>query len=91
MASLRSQNISEHLALAEQRHDPANFQYWMGQSQEYQQEHRGQTSPALDFQRYIMEQVQQAGYGRTLKMPLGTSLQDLIARGMVRFGNLPSQ
>ena len=82
------QNIMTHLARTYNLHDPAGFQYWMRQSQEFGQAHPGMMPPAGSFANYLREHARSAGIAGAMGTPLGVTPRDLTTRGMVSFGNM---
>ena len=89
MRQLRGQNITQHMALALNRGDTANFQQWLAQSQEFQQDHPGLRPPVADLQRYMMQHARNAAFAGGMGMPNGMKPSDLNSRGMLQFLNLP--
>ena len=87
MRQLREKNITQHLVLALNRGDTAEEQYWLRQSQDYQQEHPGLTPPAALLGRAMQKSQRQSAQAQGTGMPVGVNLKDITARGMVGFGN----
>jgi hypothetical protein len=87
MRQLREKNITQHLVLALNRGDTASEQYWLHQSQDYQREHPGLMPPAALLGRTMQKSQRQSAQAQSIGMPIGVSLKDITARGMVGFGN----
>ena len=90
MAQLDEQNITRHLILAENRHDPEAMRQWEGESQRYQAEHPGMTPPMSDFGRAFAQSLSAAMLARNQGVPIGVSPRDRTGRGLLSYGNFRS-
>ena len=91
LAQVRSQNITRHMVLAMNRHDPASFRAWAAEAQTYARDHLGMSSPLQGLTSALSEGLQQQSLARALGTPLGVSPRDIIGRGMTSFGNFNGQ
>jgi len=91
LSEIRSQNITQHLLVAEQRGDQGMFQRWERASQDFQRDHPGQLPPIAGFGQAMQEQMMNAAMARALNTPLGVAPRNLAARGMTTFGNFRDQ
>lgn len=87
LQQLREQNITQHLSLALNRGDQDNYNYWLGQSQQYGQDHPGMMPPAADLRRYMVQNARQAAIAQSMGLPIGIQPRDINRRGMVGFAN----
>lgn len=87
MRQLREQNISRHLIMAQERQDPAMFQKWEGEAQQYMADHPGLTPPMAEFGRAFSEHLRNAMVARQLGLPTGVSPRDIAGRGALSYGN----
>ena len=86
-AQLQHTNITSHLAKSTMRQNPSDWQYWMGENTKWLQEHPGMLPPAAGLGSYLQSHMQSAAMAGALGTPIGVSPRDLLARGMVSFGN----
>lgn len=91
MRSMREQNISRHLIMAQERGDPAMFHSWQREAQNYAMEHPGLTPPMADFGRAFAEHLKAATLARGQGLPIGVSPRDIAGRGMLSYGNFGNQ
>jgi hypothetical protein len=87
LRSARSQNITEHLVLAEQRGDQDSLSYWLGQSQRFGQDHPGMRPPAMTLQRALMQHMQAGAVARGMGTPIGVKPSDIAGRQETSFAN----
>ena len=87
MAQLDEQNITRHMIMAENRHDPEMLRRWMAESQRYGQEHVGDMPPAADLSRAFAQSLQAAMIARGMGTPVGVAPHDRTMRGLVSYGN----
>lgn len=87
LRSARSQNITEHLVLAQQRGDQDGLSYWLGQSQRFGADHPGLRPPAMTLQRSLMQHMQAGMVARSTGTPIGVRPADIAGRRDTSFAN----
>lgn len=76
-----SSNIEQHLAKALQTGNHQDFQYWLGQSQQYQQTWPGMRPPAADLPRYMQQHMQMGAFAAASGLPFGIKPKAMRAFG----------
>jgi hypothetical protein len=84
----QSQNITQHLAKAEQLHDPAAMKYWEQQSTDYQHEWPGMKPPIADLGRYLDTHLREAAEAKALGAPMGIRPNNVTERKFFSGGML---
>jgi hypothetical protein len=87
LRAARSQNITDHLVLAEQRGDRDSLSYWLGQSEQFSADHPGIRPPAMTLQRTLMQHMQAAAVARGAGTPVGVRPSDIAGRQETSFAN----
>ena len=91
MRTLRSQNITRHMLLAQSRQDPQMLQDWQQEALQYHQDHPFLSGPLQDFGRALSQSMQQSALARGMGTPIGVSPRDRGTIAKTSFGNLRNQ
>lgn len=87
MRQMRSQNITRHLMLAENRGDEGMMQSWQREAMKFAMDHPGMNNPLQDFGRAMGQHARNAAMAQGFGTPIGVSPRDVVGQRMTAFGN----